>query len=170
MSLQIVHPCGEKGVCLCVCVWWVERGRRRSWVLYFNGLWRNLPVRLELRGGGACGVWDSRQRKTHWHWITGARGEADSWRASLFTSPNTGHPGSSTPGLLCFFFFLFFLPSTLPSPRPLLWFWKTLSEQGLVCVFVSCMDSSVSWEMFVSEQPLPYVAPGVCGSVWVLVC
>lgn len=44
-----VHTCGEvHAVGRAGSEKWMEKGKRRSCVLYFNGLWRNLPVRLEL--------------------------------------------------------------------------------------------------------------------------
>ncbi len=48
-----------------------KRGRRRSCVLYFNGVVEKPACPLGAERGGACGVWDSRQRR-HIHTDTGS--------------------------------------------------------------------------------------------------
>lgn len=98
---------------MCACVQWVERGRRRSCVLYFHGLWRNLPVRLELREEEpvGCGTPDKGDTLTLDHWSAGRSRQLESLTFQR-------RKRSTTPGLLlcvCVF-------------------WKSLSErEARVC-------------------------------------
>lgn len=50
---------------------WMEKGKRRSCVLYFKWVVEKPACPLGAGRGGACGVWDSRQRR-HIHTDTGS--------------------------------------------------------------------------------------------------
>lgn len=73
-----------RSVCVCVFIQRVERGRRRSWVLYFKKGCGETCLSAWSWERRSLWVWNSRQRR-HIHTDTGsvvAKGDADSWRAS----------------------------------------------------------------------------------------
>ena len=83
---------GEESVRVRVHAVSVERGRRRScvFVRVCVCVWRNLPVRSRAGRGGACWVWDSRQRRRK-HTDTGSP-----WRRGETAGGETRHTNSWT--------------------------------------------------------------------------
>lgn len=82
---------------MCVCCGW-KRGKKEEEEFCFELKWVvEKPARpLGAERGGACGVWDSRQRR-HIHTDTGSVGRKKERQAA-------GERRSSTPGLLFFVF------------------------------------------------------------------
>lgn len=120
----------EGGVVFCTLM-----GCRETWLSAWS--WE----RRSLWGVGL----QTKETHTHWHWITGAKGAADSWGASLSTQ-QTIHNSSTS----CFFFFVC---------------WKTLGKRGLMCL-------PALWIPFWAEKCLCWsssyhLQPVVFRSVWV---
>lgn len=108
-----------------VCMQWLERGRGRSCVLY---LWvvEKPACPLGAERGGACGVWDNRQRR-HIHSDTGSLEEKERQTAGDPHFPLRRQSSNSWG------YFLFLLLCVLEN-----------FVRKLPYVFFSCVDSLVS--------------------------